>query len=43
MVTIHLQNYYTYLDIFTKIDVRDFLIKICKIEHFIYFKRLSMN
>ena len=43
MVTVHLQDYYTYLDIFTKIDVGGFWIKICKIEHFLYFKRPSMS
>ena len=43
MITVHLQDYYTYLDIFTKIDVGGFWIKICKIEHFLYFKRPSMS
>ena len=32
-----------YLDIFTKIDVEDFWVKMCKIEHFLYFRRLSVG
>ena len=42
-VTVHLQDYCAYLDIFTKTDVRRFWIKMCKIEHFLYFNRLSMS
>ena len=42
-VTVHLQDHYAYLDIFTETDVGGFGIKMCKIEHFLYFKRLSMN
>ena len=34
MVTVHLQDYCAYLDIFTKTDVRGFWVKMCKIEHF---------
>ena len=41
-VTIHLQDHCTYLDIFTKTDVGGFWIKMCKIEHFLYFRRLSI-
>ena len=37
MVTVYLQDYCAYLDIFTKTDVRDFWIKIYKIEHFFIF------
>ena len=43
MVTIHLQDHCAYLDIFTKTDVRSFWVKMCKIEHFLYFRRLSMS
>ena len=41
-VTIHLQDHCAYLDIFTKTDVGGFWIKMCKIEHFLYFRRLSI-
>ena len=43
MVTIHLQDHCTYLDIFTKTDVGGFCVKMCKIEYFLYFRRLSMS
>ena len=43
MVTIHLQDHYAYLDIFTKTDVGGFWVKICKNEHFLYFRRVSMS
>ena len=43
MVTIHLQDYCAYLDIFTKTDVGGFWVKMCKIEHFLYFRKLSMS
>ena len=42
-VIVHLQDHCVYLDIFTKIDVEDFWVKMCKIEHFLYFRRLSMG
>ena len=42
-VTVHLQDYCAYLDIFTKTDVRGFWVKMCKIEHFLYFNRLSIS
>ena len=41
-ITIHLQDHCAYLDIFTKTDVGGFWIKMCKIEHFLYFRRLSI-
>ena len=43
MVTVYLQDHYAYLDIFTKIDVGGFWVKMCKIEQFLYFRRLSMS
>ena len=36
-ITVHLQDRCVYLDIFTKIDVGVFWVKMCKIEHFLYF------
>ena len=41
-VIVHLQNHFTYLDIFTKTNVRGFWDKLCKINHFLYeyFRRL---
>ena len=43
MVTVYLQDHCAYLDIFIKIEVGDFGIKMRKIEHFLYFRRLSMS
>ena len=37
MVTVHLQNIFIYLHIFTSTDVSIFWIKMYKIEHFLYF------
>ena len=42
-ITVHLQDHYAYLDIFTKTDVKGFWVKICKIEHFLYFRRLFIS
>ena len=42
-VIVHLHDHGVYLDIFTKIDVEDFWVKMCKIEHFLYFRRLSVG
>ena len=42
-VIVHLQDHCVYLDIFTKIDVEDFWVNMCKIEHFLYFRRLSVG
>ena len=39
-VIVHLQNHFTYLDIFTKTNVRGFWDKPCKINHYLYFRRL---
>ena len=43
MVIVYLQDHCAYLDIFTKTDVRGFWVKMCKNEHFLYFRRLSMS
>ena len=43
MVIVHLQDYYVYLDNFTKTEVEDFYIKMCKIEYFLYSRRLSTS
>ena len=42
MITVHFARP-LYLDIFTKTDMGGFWVKMCKIEHFLYFRRLSMS
>ena len=36
-VTVYLQNSFLYLHIYTNIDVGVFWVKMCKVEHFLYF------
>ena len=42
-ITIYLQDYCAYLEIFKKTDVGGGGVKMCKIEHFLYFRRLYMS
>ena len=42
-VTVYLQDHCAYLDIFTKTDMGGFWVKICKIDYFLYFRRLSTS
>ena len=42
-VIVHLQDHCAYLDIFTKTDVGGFWVKMCKIEHFLYFRKLFIS
>ena len=37
-VTVHFARYHVYLDIFTRTDVEGFWDKMCKLEHFLYFR-----